>query len=109
MRPRVSVRVREGSLLTLRCYVGGDPPPSLTWQKPGSSQSILKASDTSELIITSVGPEDEGTYVCVASSLAGQVEDWLQVSLADDDDISRGNTTESGLTDNFENNQLRVC
>ena len=97
MRPRVSVRVREGSLLTLRCYVGGDPPPSLTWQKPGPSQSTLQASDTSELIITSVGPEDEGTYVCVASSLAGQVEDRLQVSLADNDEADKQGERVSGL------------
>ena len=87
MRPRGSVRVREGSLLSLSCEVSGDPPPSLTWYKissSGSSQVIW--TDIPRLIITFVSREDEGTYVCVASSLAGQVEDSLQVSLADKDD-----------------------
>ena len=87
MRPRGSVRVREGSLLTLSCEVAGDPPPSLTWHKissSGSSQVIW--TDIPRLIITYVSAEDEGTYVCVASSLAGQVEDRLQVSLADNDE-----------------------
>ena len=43
-------------------------------------------TDIPRLIITFVSREDEGTYVCVASSLAGQVEDSLQVSLAGNDE-----------------------
>ena len=85
------MRVREGSLLSLSCEVSGDPPPSLTWYKissSGSSQVIW--TDIPRLIITFVSREDEGTYVCVASSLAGQVEDSLQVSLADNDEDDKG-------------------
>ena len=84
--------VREGSLLSLSCEVSGDPPPSLTWYKissSGSSQVIW--TDIPRLIITFVSREDEGTYVCVASSLAGQVEDSLQVNLAgNDEDDDKG-------------------
>ena len=81
MTPRGSVRVKEGSLLNVSCEVAGVPQPSLTWQKissSGSSQVIRSESPSLEMEMTSVGPEDEGTYVCVASSLAGLVEDSLQ-------------------------------
>ena len=98
MRPRGSVTVREGSLLTLSCEVAGDPTPSLTWQKISSSGSRqVIGTDTPTLIITYVDPEDEGTYVCVASSLAGQVEDRLQVSLADNDEADNQGERISGL------------
>ena len=84
--------VREGSLLSLSCEVSGDPPPRLTWYKnssSGSSQVIW--TDIPRLIITFVSREDEGTYVCVASSLAGQVEDSLRVNLAgNDEDDDKG-------------------
>ena len=87
MTPTGSVRVKEGSLLNISCKVAGDPPPSLTWQKissSGSSQVIRSDSPSLEMEMTSVGREDEGTYVCVASSLAGQVEERLQVSVSAD-------------------------
>ena len=74
--------MREGGNLTLRCAVAGDPPPSLSWEKiffNGTRQEL--ESNTPRLDITDVRPEDEATYACVASSLAGKVEDRLQLSV----------------------------
>ena len=84
LNPRGSVRVKEGSLLTISCQVTGDDgaPPSLSWQKissSGSSQVILTNSSSLEINMTEVRTEDEGTYVCQA----GQLEERLRVSLDD--------------------------
>ena len=84
MTPRGSVTVKVGSPLTIRCAVTGDPPPSVTWNKITRTSQVIR-SDSPSLEISSVRTEDEGTYACVASNLAGQVEERLQVIVTDDD------------------------
>ena len=84
MTPRGSVTVRVGSPLTISCAVTGDPPPSVTWKKITRTSQVIR-SDSPSLELSSVRTDDEGTYACVASNLAGQVEERLQVIVTDDD------------------------
>ena len=84
MTPRGSVTVRVGAPLTISCAVTGDPPPAVTWKKITRSSQVLRSNSPS-LELTSVRMEDEGTYACVASNLAGQVEERLQVIVTDED------------------------
>ncbi|XP_053341492.1 hemicentin-1 [Clarias gariepinus] len=70
--------VAVGKTLVLECDAAGHPPPSLTWIKDGSpvktgeNLRILKQGRKME--IASALPSDSGLYVCVATSIAGEME-----------------------------------
>ncbi|KAM3594229.1 uncharacterized protein V6R79_004502 [Siganus canaliculatus] len=65
--------VNLGETITLVCVAsGGDPPPSLTWVRPGGEElpkrSVLKGGT---LTIPAVTLEDGGAYSCVATNSVG--------------------------------------
>ncbi|KAH0618306.1 hypothetical protein JD844_017377 [Phrynosoma platyrhinos] len=71
-------QVVAGSSLVLECNAAGNPPPLLTWLKDGVP---VKASDNLHIVfggrkleILNTGEADQGQYVCVATSIAGEKE-----------------------------------
>ncbi|KAL9950681.1 hypothetical protein ACROYT_G043216 [Oculina patagonica] len=62
-----------GELAILTCEVSGDPDPTVTWTKNGST-SIPRAqfkNDSRILLIQNVLPQDSGAYECKASNKFG--------------------------------------
>ncbi|XP_061594740.1 hemicentin-1 [Cololabis saira] len=73
--PRV-MKVQVGHSAELPCVVTGSPEPALAWAKDGKT---YLASPDGSLSLTNVGLDDEGTYICTATSTAGR--DEAQVKL----------------------------
>nr|XP_033816119.1 hemicentin-1 isoform X1 [Geotrypetes seraphini] len=76
-KPHVKKVIATNSL-TLECEADGHPPPVLTWLKEGVP---VKASDNiriffggKKLELLNVAESDQGQYVCVATSVAGEKE-----------------------------------
>uniref|UniRef100_A0A672LFC0 Heparan sulfate proteoglycan 2 n=1 Tax=Sinocyclocheilus grahami TaxID=75366 RepID=A0A672LFC0_SINGR len=77
--PRASVRepmivVVEGSTTTLRCDAHGFPKPTITWSKERSSLPWRHKIVDNSLILTNVGRQDSGQYVCNATNHMGTSE-----------------------------------
>ncbi|XP_033761247.1 hemicentin-1-like [Pecten maximus] len=70
--------VIEGDSIFLPCNVDGDPPPSFTWLKDGSEILLTDPSyyitEDGTLEIFGAEASSRGTYTCVASNVAGEVE-----------------------------------
>ncbi|XP_047491377.1 twitchin-like isoform X5 [Penaeus chinensis] len=72
--------VKDGEPLCLKCTVKGDPEPQVTWFKNGeplSSSDIIDLKykqGLAALTINEVFPEDEGEYICKATSSLGSAE-----------------------------------
>lgn len=65
--------VNPGETIALVCVAsGGDPPPSLSWARPGEAElparSVLSGGT---LTIPSATVEDGGAYTCLASNNVG--------------------------------------
>ncbi|ROT71757.1 projectin [Penaeus vannamei] len=75
-----ALAVKDGDPLCLKCTVKGDPEPQITWFKNGeplSSSDIIDLKykqGLAALTINEVFPEDEGEYVCKATSSLGSAE-----------------------------------
>uniref|UniRef100_H0XAK9 Hemicentin 1 n=1 Tax=Otolemur garnettii TaxID=30611 RepID=H0XAK9_OTOGA len=71
--------------LTLECKAAGNPPPVLTWLKDGipvkASDNILIEAGGKKLEIMSAQEVDQGQYVCVATSVAGEKEIKYEVDV----------------------------
>ena len=80
MFPFVNQPLRNATLITgrklnLTCLVGGDPVPSIHWNKNGDSD-IPRAKfflNNSLLVIDSVQISDEGLYECTPQNRAGNI------------------------------------
>ena len=84
LTPSGSVSVNVGSPLNIRCVASGDPLPTISWKKIGRSSKTLGTTSPT-LQISSVSKEDEGTYSCVATNIAGEMEERVQVIVTEDD------------------------
>jgi len=85
LAPQGSVTIPVGQPLSIRCTVTGDPLPAITWNKIGvASRQVGSSSPTYE--ISSVTKQDEGTYACVATNAAGEMEERLQVIVSEDEE-----------------------
>uniref|UniRef100_A0A3P9M5Z2 Hemicentin 1 n=1 Tax=Oryzias latipes TaxID=8090 RepID=A0A3P9M5Z2_ORYLA len=64
--------------LILECEVAGHPPPSITWLKDGvpvqDGESVRVFEQGKKVEIVSASSSDSGSYVCVATSIAGDKE-----------------------------------
>ncbi|XP_023810079.1 hemicentin-1 isoform X2 [Oryzias latipes] len=64
--------------LILECEVAGHPPPSITWLKDGvpvrDGESVRVFEQGKKVEIVSASTSDSGSYVCVATSIAGDKE-----------------------------------
>jgi len=73
-----SLQVKDGEPLEITCEFSGDPEPQVSWTKNGeplvSSDAVaLKYRNrVAVMTIPEVFPEDEGTYVCTATSSMGK-------------------------------------
>ena len=72
--------VDQGQNLKMECGITGDPSPELHWLlpdhssiTPGTNQGPLIVDDDCTLTIIRIQDNDDGTYSCVGSNLAGQV------------------------------------
>ncbi|XP_072199268.1 hemicentin-1 isoform X3 [Excalfactoria chinensis] len=73
-----SRQVVAGNSLTLECKAAGNPSPLLTWLKDGvpvkASDSLHIVSGGKKLEILNAVEADQGQYLCVATSIAGEQE-----------------------------------
>ncbi|XP_062857960.1 hemicentin-1 [Trichomycterus rosablanca] len=74
----VQKKVVINKTLTLECKAAGHPPPSLTWLKDGSPvkarQNLQLLEQGRRIQLLNALPSDSGFYVCVATSVAGEME-----------------------------------
>ena len=83
--PQGSVTINIGSQLSMRCDATGDPAPTVSWNKIGSSTKTL-GINSPVLQINRVTKQDEGTYSCLATNIAGEREERVQVIVNEDFD-----------------------
>ncbi|KAJ8666823.1 hypothetical protein QAD02_008485, partial [Eretmocerus hayati] len=83
--------LKSGEPLHLSCSATGHPQPTVSWSKDyNSEQPVIDpyetgtSGPTASIDINSVSVEDEGTYICKANSLAGGIEDYVQLRIEDD-------------------------
>merc|ERR1719334_2886208 len=84
MEPRGVVQVRLGERMALRCSVTGDPTPTIVWTKIGAEGPREVARGAEDFVVRSMRRENEGTYACMPSSPAGEVEERVQVYVSED-------------------------
>lgn len=74
----VEKNVVVSKTLVLECEAAGHPPPSLTWLKDGSpvkvGENLRLLEQGRKMEIGNAVPSDSGLYVCVATSIAGEME-----------------------------------
>lgn len=71
--------VSVGDRVDLECHVSGSPRPTVRWERVNSDLPSTSIIQDHLLIIPAVGPEDGGTYRCVAYNNLGTV--YAQISL----------------------------
>ena len=81
-KPEITVHLlnetkTEGKTVTLSCDATGNPVPTISWTRNGSSvdasnnSRISFSEDKKKLTITNVNRTDSGKYQCVASNKLG--------------------------------------
>ncbi|XP_073669052.1 basement membrane-specific heparan sulfate proteoglycan core protein isoform X18 [Paramisgurnus dabryanus] len=84
--PRVIVRepmivVVEGSTATLHCEAHGFPKPTITWSKERSSLPWRHKIVNNSLVLSNVGRQDSGQYVCNATNHMGVSEATIMLEV----------------------------
>lgn len=81
--PRLTIRpesiyVKSGETIKLRCEAKGQPEPTITWFKNGTSlqpnERITFNENSTEVTITRASSNDGGLYTCLAQSILGTAE-----------------------------------
>ncbi|XP_015977066.2 advanced glycosylation end product-specific receptor isoform X3 [Rousettus aegyptiacus] len=90
--------VALGGTVTLTCEAPTQPPPQIHWIKDGTP---LPLPPSAVLLLPEVGPQDEGTYSCVATHPSHGPQESQAVS------ISIIETVEEGPTAGEELNKVR--
>ncbi|MGH0173029.1 UNVERIFIED_CONTAM: hypothetical protein FKN15_020671 [Acipenser sinensis] len=90
-------KVLVSNSVTLECEAGGHPPPTLTWLKDGApvktsgNVRILKRGKKIEILNAVVS--DSGSYVCVATSVAGEKEIRYNINVLVPPSVEGGDET----------------
>ncbi|XP_006818675.1 basement membrane-specific heparan sulfate proteoglycan core protein-like, partial [Saccoglossus kowalevskii] len=92
INPGGLAEVKVGETISLECVAEGDPMPSLHWERmgkrtmPETVEIIPDESNTGSVVfrIMHASMDDAGTYVCKASSPAGQVEERIVLNVIED-------------------------
>ncbi|NXU50379.1 HMCN1 protein, partial [Turnix velox] len=78
-------QVVAGNSLILECKAAGNPPPLLTWLKDGvpvkASDNLRIVAGGKKLEILNTVEADQGLYLCVATSVAGEQEIKYEVEI----------------------------
>ncbi|XP_026645393.1 hemicentin-1 [Microtus ochrogaster] len=86
-----------GQSLILECKAAGNPPPILTWLKDGvpvkASDNIRIEAGGKTLEILSALEVDQGQYICVATSVAGEREIKYEVDVLVPPTVEGGDET----------------
>nr|XP_051710871.1 advanced glycosylation end product-specific receptor isoform X1 [Oryctolagus cuniculus] len=89
--------VAPGETVTLTCEAPAQPPPQIHWMKDGMS---LPLPPSPVLLLPEVGPQDEGTYSCVATHPNRGPQESLPISISvetGEDGPTAGSEGGSGL------------
>lgn len=78
LEPKGSVTMQVGTKLSIVCRARGDPAPTVSWKKIGTTTRDLGVSQPT-FEVEMLTKEDEGTYACVATNVAGQIEERVQI------------------------------
>ena len=77
--PSGSMQVSPGENVQLQCTATGEPTPEVTWEKIQGYIPSSPSRGSSVYSMPRVTKENEGSYLCKASSEAGQAEEIVQV------------------------------
>uniref|UniRef100_A0A674CJT1 Neurofascin n=1 Tax=Salmo trutta TaxID=8032 RepID=A0A674CJT1_SALTR len=85
LRPRTAlVKVIEGSRAWLDCRYFGSPVPDLSWSKYGLGNlegNRFKVHSNGTLQIRGTRMDDQGTYLCTVSNVAGRDENQVKLEV----------------------------
>ena len=79
----VDVVASDGEYIELRCRVGGDPLPKVTWRRSSGRIPLGRViiREDRGLRIEGVTAEDHGTYICQAENIVGIIEASAQITV----------------------------
>ncbi|XP_014638416.1 PREDICTED: advanced glycosylation end product-specific receptor isoform X4 [Ceratotherium simum simum] len=86
--------VAPGSTVTLTCEAPAQPPPQIHWIKDGTP---LPLPPSPVLLLPEVGPQDQGTYSCVATHPSQGSQESRAVSISIIETGEEGSTAGEGL------------
>nr|XP_023690745.1 basement membrane-specific heparan sulfate proteoglycan core protein isoform X5 [Paramormyrops kingsleyae] len=72
--PETFMVVKEGQTVTLHCNAQGYPTPTITWSKLRAPLPWRHSVVNNTLVLTSVGRQDSGQYICNATNNLGVSE-----------------------------------
>ncbi|GFS46965.1 hemicentin-1 [Trichonephila inaurata madagascariensis] len=83
--PVTQMTIPENSSLILDCNSDGNPKPSIIWLKDGteleSNDDFIFSPGNIQLEISNIEEQHSGTYVCIATNVAGSVEKEFNVDV----------------------------
>lgn len=74
-----SIQIKTGESLQLVCSASGDPQPEIKWEKISGYISNRPSFGSNTYNIQRASLQDEGSYICKAKSLAGEMEEVVQI------------------------------
>ncbi|UYV67717.1 HSPG2 [Cordylochernes scorpioides] len=77
-----TVEARPGESVRLECRVSGSPAPTVAWSFSTGSMPAGATPAGSTLVISSLGPQHQGVYICTASNPQGTAQSQARVSLS---------------------------
>jgi len=83
--------VAPGSTVNLTCQAQGTPPPTIQWTLDGvileraSGLQYQVSKDGQNLVLTEVGPEQEGRYACTVTNLGGSQVRHRKLKIGEED------------------------
>lgn len=72
--PKTELESKTGDTLTLSCQAQGAPDPTYQWLQQLPSGEVLVRGYDRELVISSIGYEHQGEFVCGAKNSVGEVQ-----------------------------------
>lgn len=82
----INTSIKHG--FVLRCEIGGNPPPNITWEKEGrplfnrlNNNAYHISSDRTDLQISNPRLSDAGKYICEAQNSVGILRRQFNVFL----------------------------
>ena len=94
VHPSNLIYAKLGERVRLSCTGQGLPPPNVAWvrnTKDATIYSPFRGSSADRLTaiheISSMSPDDEGSYTCTATNAAGINEERVEIRLADDNGV----------------------